>query len=179
MTKEIWKDIKGYKGHYQISNNGRVKSLYRIAKKHNGIKRQLKKKFIKCPVSSSGYRTLKLYKNGERKLFLLHRVLAIHFIKNKGNRPYINHINGIRTDNRIRNLEWVSGRENSLHHFKRYKRKSSYSYVYWVEKLKRYKASIRINGKDVCIGSFFKNDKTAYEAIKLFCRKNGIKNKYL
>lgn len=105
---EIWKDISGYEGLYQVSNKGRVKST---GGRHGGFSCDiiLKSHFQK------GYHKLRLYKDNTWHNFLVHRLIAIAFIPNPYNKPYINHINGNRSDNRIENLEWCTQKENIVH----------------------------------------------------------------
>ena len=99
--EEIWKDIIGYEGLYRVSNKGRVYS----------IRSNL---FLKVTRTKKGYSTISL-SYGKDKTFLLHRIIALAFIPNPENKPFINHINSIRDDNRIENLEWVTSRENNIH----------------------------------------------------------------
>lgn len=103
---EIWKDIKGYKGLYQISNLGNVKSLKR---------EKLKKDKIIKPYNTKGYLRIGLLKNKVRKGHFIHRLIAQEFIPNPENKPFINHINGITNDNNIKNLEWCTHQENVDH----------------------------------------------------------------
>lgn len=111
--KEIWKDVIGYEGLYQVSNKGRVKGLQRL--KWNGKTYCIIKEKIRKNVEFKGYRALILYKNAKQKRYLLHRIVAQAFIPNPKNKPQINHINGIKNDNRVSNLEWVSQLENNRH----------------------------------------------------------------
>ena len=99
-SAEIWADIPKYKGKYQVSTKGRVRSLLR------GKERVL------TPWLTTGYPTVSL---GRRNKQLVHRLVAEAFIPNPERRPQVNHKNGDRTDNRVNNLEWVSSRENILH----------------------------------------------------------------
>lgn len=109
--KEIWKDIKGYEGLYEISNLGNVKSLHKSLN-HNY------KPFILKNDDYGRYNTVRLYKDGISKVYAIHRLVAQAFIPNIENKPFINHINGNKKDNRVENIEWCTPRENNLHAFK-------------------------------------------------------------
>ena len=104
---EIWRDIKGYEGDYQISSNGRVKSL-----KFN-ISTQKYEHIMKPQPTWGGYLRVALRKDGKIRLFAVHRLVAEAFIPNLNNKPVVNHINGNRQDNKLENLEWVTHKENS------------------------------------------------------------------
>jgi hypothetical protein len=117
MEKEIFKDIKGYEGLYQISNLGRVKSFNKKIKHMSGY-RLIKEKFIKPHLGKNGYYAIDLKNNTKREKYTIHRLIAIHFILNLENKPQVNHINGIKTDNSIENLEWVTNLENAKHAYK-------------------------------------------------------------
>jgi len=113
MIKEIWRDIEGYKGIYQISNKGNVKSLNRIAK--NGKK--VKEKILKQSQDKDGYILFTLCRNGRQKTLKAHRLVAKTFISNINNKPCVNHLNGIKNDNIVSNLEWVTVSENTQHSY--------------------------------------------------------------
>lgn len=101
---EIWKDITGYEGLYQVSNLGRVKSTQYF---HGTNERILK------PISThNGYFRVHLRKDGKLKTFKIHRLVAEAFIPNPDNLPQINHKDEDKTNNRVDNLEWCSARYN-------------------------------------------------------------------
>lgn len=104
--QEIWKDIKGYEGYYQISNLGKVKSL----KFNHSNKNKLLN-----PFDNEGYTRVKLYINKQGKRFLVHRLVAETFIPNPENKPFVNHIDGNKSNNCVANLEWVTASENTIH----------------------------------------------------------------
>jgi hypothetical protein len=112
---EIFKDIKNYEGYYQVSNFGRVKALQRIVNNHSGFKKELKEKFLNKNISKNGYYVVSLQVNCFKKTFKLHRLIAEAFIHKIPNKNFVNHINGIKTDNRIENLEWCTISENNIH----------------------------------------------------------------
>lgn len=109
MNTEIWKDIKGFEGYYQISSLGRVRSLDRWGK---GIKKFYEGKIIAQSKHPTGYMIVSLCKDAKAKTVFMHRLIAEAFIPNPDNKPEVNHINTIRDDNRIENLEWCTRQEN-------------------------------------------------------------------
>ena len=113
MVKEIWKDIEDYEGYYEVSNMGRVRSLDRIVRKNNGAK--LSKGVVLKGDIARGYVRVMLHKEGVIKRFLIHRLVAKAFIPNPENKPQINHINRIKNDNIVENLEWCTQKENMQH----------------------------------------------------------------
>lgn len=110
LSNEIWKDIAGYEGLYQISNLGRVKSLPKIKGRAMTETRVLKNQ-----IGGTGYWAIVLSKNGKKKQHRIHRLIATAFIKNNDNKPFINHIDGNKLNCSIENLEWCTARENTMH----------------------------------------------------------------
>lgn len=115
--EELWKDINGFEGYYQISNLGRVKSLGRfIYNSKTGEKRGFKKEKIKVPkVTSDGYFSVTLSVDGKSKTISVHRLVALHFISNPFGYKEVNHIDTNRQNNRIDNLEWCTHQHNVAH----------------------------------------------------------------
>lgn len=117
--EEIWKDIKGYEGLYQISNLGRIKSLPRKYKN-----RAIKKEFIKSmSITPKGYLRVGLSKNNIIAYYSPHRLVAEAFIPNYNNKPCVNHKDCNPSNNVVENLEWCTYKENNsykLHNAKKY-----------------------------------------------------------
>jgi hypothetical protein len=105
--EEVWKDVKDFEGLYQVSNLGNVKRL--VSK---GV---LNERAIGRILDRDGYLRRTLCKNSLCKQITEHRLVATAFIENHQNKATINHINGIKTDNRVENLEWNTNLENSQH----------------------------------------------------------------
>lgn len=110
LPYEIWRDISGYEGLYQISNLGRVKSFNRYIVKNNGVKELRKGRILKSVLLSTGYFCVTLCKDNYHKIYSIHRLIAETFIPNPDNLPQVDHINTIRNDNRIENLRWVDSK---------------------------------------------------------------------
>ena len=98
--QEIWKDIVGYEGLYQVSNIGRVKSIKRD-------------KILKEQLNERGYLRVSLSKNGKHKTWRVHRLVMITFIGYVEGKDQVNHIDGDKTNNRLDNLEYVTPKENT------------------------------------------------------------------
>lgn len=117
--KEIWKDIKGYEGLYQISNLGNVKSLEKIINDKKNRKYIKKERIMKPMINNSGYYELILKKEGKSKHYRVHRLVADAFIKNPKNFPIINHKDHNKLNNKFDNLEWCTQKYNVNYDFDR------------------------------------------------------------
>jgi hypothetical protein len=162
MQKENWKDIPNFKGVYKISSFGRVKSF-----KLN------KERILKPGICSSGYCIVVLSLDLKRKSFRIHQLVAMAFLNHTPdgtNKLVIDHINNLKSDNKLSNLQIISNRDNCI---KKTKGKSKYRGVQWCETHKKWKSQIRYKNKRLSLGSF-KNETEASEAYEL--KKTQIEN---
>jgi hypothetical protein len=149
---EFWKDVKGYEGRYLISSTGKVKSII-------GNKEIILKQFL----SGIGYNAVNLCKDGKRKKITIHQLVAITFLGHKicGHKLVVDHINDIKTDNRVENLQIITQRENSCKTQGKYS--SKYKGVNFYKKTNKWLAHISINGTVKHLG-YFKNEHDAHLA---------------
>lgn len=115
-VNEIWKDVVGYEGLYQVSNLGNVKSIDRFVNHMYGsIKR---KSILIKPVEVKGYKQVRLSANNKTRAFLLHRIVADAFVNGKSlENKWVNHIDGNKFNNTPSNLEWCTNSHNLKHAF--------------------------------------------------------------
>mgnify|MGYP003653408726 CR=1 FL=1 len=116
---EVWKEIKDYEGYYEISNLGRVNSLSRKVSYNNKITRERlfrkTNEFILKKQHTRGYAFVSLCKDGTCKQMRVCRLVAINFISNPENKSDVNHIDGVKTNDNLINLEWNTRSENMKH----------------------------------------------------------------
>ena len=172
--KEIWKDVKGYEGIYQVSNLGRVRSLDRMA----GRNRLYKGRVIMERTHNTGYKFVRLCRNNKFEQPSIHRLVAEAFIPNPNNKPTVNHIDENKGNNIVTNLEWATYKENCNHgtrniraHINRDEKKVG-------EKVRQTRKKLgmchKINQYDL-EGNFLKQYECAYDAcVVLNCKASGI-----
>lgn len=146
----VFKDISGYEGLYQISNFGDVKSFH----KFNSQKRK-NNEFVSLKKASNGYLFVCLYKDKKYKHFLVHRLVAQHFVEGYDDSLYVDHIDMNKENNSSSNLRWVTSRQNSTYCREKYNESTKKPIgVYFDKNCNRYKSSVRVKGKNIHIGYF-------------------------
>ena len=178
LEGEIWVPVPD-SSQYMVSNLGRIKRLpYNYVDKRGGIY-IMPEKLLKQTLAIRGYYVVngKLIWPERRGAVYVHRILAMAFIPNPENKPHVNHINGIKSDNSLGNLEWVSHSENMMHSRLKRPKSSKYPGVVYEKANRNWKACMSINGKSKHIG-VFQTEEEAYEAYKQFCKEHNIQNKY-
>jgi len=150
-----WKPVIGYEGLYEVSSNGDIRSLDReINHWRGGIRISKGKILSKASFDKNGYKVVSLCKELEKKTVKVHRIVAKCFIENKFNKTTVNHINGIKSDNSVNNLEWNTMRENCLHRSLSFKKTSKYGNIYFNKNQNKWVASMWIENKTKHIGIF-------------------------
>jgi hypothetical protein len=160
--KEIWKDIPGYEGRYQASNQGRIKSLV----SNIIMKQQLGKR---------GYYCVDLSLNGKRKNYTVHKLVAMCFLSHEPDGTMnlvIDHINNDKLDNRIHNLQLISNRDNLIKSIDKEKTYSKYTGVTWDKQSQKWKSNIRINSKSYHLG-LFEIEEDAHKAFQQKIKEMG------
>ena len=164
---EIWKWIKmisngveyDYTDMYRIYIDGRVESV-----KRKGVKQR----FLKERTDKKGYKHVDLSKDGKRKTYIIHRLIACHFIENPHNFPMIDHINEVKDDNSIENLRWCSSSTNNRNCTQKRKKSDLPRGVHLIASGK-YVAQININGKKKHLGCYETKEEASivYEEARL------------
>lgn len=112
-----WRDIKGFEGFYQASDEGQIGSVARDFMRSNGRKNHVTSRILKACLNDDGYLKCALPTNGKLKSYRVHRLVALAFLGDP-NDLEVNHKDGNKTNNKISNLEYVTHRENVIHSFR-------------------------------------------------------------
>lgn len=112
---EVWKDVKGFRGLYKISNFGNVSSCERVVKRNNHSDMTISKKQLKLMINISGYSYVTPRKDSIKYTLRVHRLVALHFIKRVKGKSHVNHKDGNKLNNHYANLEWCTQSENNKH----------------------------------------------------------------
>jgi hypothetical protein len=172
--EEIWKDIIGYEGKYQVSNKGEVKSLSRIVDRGNLPNRIQKERTMKKSVNIAGYYVVNLTKDAKQKVHTVHSLVALCFIGDREGKD-TNHIDSNKLNNCLHNLEYVSRRENTCHGKSR---KHSFPGISFITKTKKWRANPVFNGVVKELGRFEKQEE-AIKQVMDFYKQHNISNKYI
>lgn len=158
ISSEEWRDIPGYEGLYQVSNLGRVKSLYRY-------KKQLKPK-----ISNAGYERVNLFKNKQGKWHSVHRLVAMTFVENPMNKPEVNHKDECKINNKASNLEWVTRKENNIFGSRIYRQRKHTDY-----KNRKRNNQKQIENCSIPIAQYSIDGKLIryWKSASEYCRENG------
>jgi len=154
--EEIWKDIEGYEGYYQISNFGRVRSLDREVVSKNGNLKKLKGSIKKIQIDNQGYYHACLYKNSKSKTYKIHSLVAMAFLNHipNGYVKIIDHIDGNKLNNNLSNLQIITQRQNKIKSINKKQTTSKYIGVWWCKLNKKWISHIKINNKPVYLGRY-------------------------
>ena len=165
MEEEIWKNVVGYEGLYEVSNLGNVKVLERLVLVKNGFYRKAFERILKPGMSKNGYFTYSLTKDFNSKTFYAHILVSVAFLNHRtsGFSLVVNHINGVKKDNRLLNLEIVTNRQNTTYCFHNRKKKCSSRYmgVCFDKSRNKWISHIQINGKSKFLGRFLTEKEAA------------------
>lgn len=151
---ELFEGIK-----IKVSSDGRIFTLDHKSIRKNGRIDNRKGKELKQAIDRYGYKKVTLSRNGKRKTYLVHRLVAMAFIPNTESKPTVNHKNGIKTDNRIENLEWATWKEQKIHSMKN---------KLCIENTKALKESNKKKARPVIFKGIY------YPSINKACRETGL-----
>ncbi len=163
---EIWKDIKGYDGNYQVSNYGKVRSLEHYVKHYSGGLRLMKGRILKLQVNKYGYYNIRITYKGIKKTHKLHILVWEHFGDKSRDGFQVDHIKEKdKLNNRIDNLQLLTNRQNGVKSIDKTKTTSKYVGVRWHKSSQKWISQIQIKGKSKYLGSF-NNEYDAYLSYK-------------
>ena len=170
---EVWVDIDGYKGMYQVSDLGRVKSLKRIIDRSHGKKLTVEERILKPYVMRLGYIQYKLSKNGNPKSYQAHSLVAIAFLNHKpnGHSLVVDHIDNNPSNNKLNNLQVITQRENCSKD-----KKGKYVGVFLDKKANKWYAQIYIKPKKIHLG-YFNTDIEAHNSYQNKLKEINNKNR--
>jgi hypothetical protein len=114
ISQLIWYSIPNYEGYYEINKVGQIRGIDRLVVTNKGL-RNISSRYLKTRINNDGYIDVRLSKDGKTTTTFIHKLIAETFIPNPYKKKEVNHINGIKTDNRLENLEWVTHKENMIH----------------------------------------------------------------
>ena len=156
--QEVWKDIPGYEGLYQVSNLGRVYALPKEWIGNKGCKNSHNGKYLSINYSSKGYSRVLLCSKGINKTREIHQLVAEAFLSHKpcGYKLVVDHIDNDKSNNNLDNLQLISQRENTSKNSSKsiLHKTSKYVGVHFDKSRNKYAASIQINGRSIFIGRF-------------------------
>lgn len=110
--EERWKPVVGFEGYYEVSSIGRVRSVGRDITRSDGVVRHYEPRLMSLHLNTDGYSQVKLSSNHVSRYYSVHRLVAMAFIANPENLPEVNHIDAVRTNNTVENLEWCTHGDN-------------------------------------------------------------------
>lgn len=166
VQQEMWKDVTGFEGYYQISNLGRVKSVTRTIIRRDGVKVNYKERILKKYTNPKGYELVDLRKDSNRDTRTVHRLVAETFLGK--NDLQVNHKDGVKINNKLCNLEYVSNRLNINHRSLYIKNKKRFG-VHFHKHSNKWKVEIGFEGRYIYLGVYSCKE----EAYKVY------KNKYI
>ena len=154
MSKEVFKDVIGYEGFYQVSSNGRVKSVQRIIVRKNGALLPVKERILKQAIGKRGYELVVLQKNGNTRTKKIHQLVAESFLNHTpcGFKLVVDHIDNNPLNNNVSNLQIISHRDNVVKGTKR--GRSNYVGVRLHNATGKWASEIMLNGVNKWIGCF-------------------------
>lgn len=169
---EIWKDVVGYEGFYQVSNLGNVKSIERTSINAGSYSGYIntKTKYLKKIKNKYGYECVVLTKNRKRTSFSVHRLVAVAFLPQVENKNEVNHIDRNKSNNQLSNLEWCNRSENIRHYYDSINTSSKYTGVSYQKDRKKWISYVDVNGVRITLGRF-DTELIAYETRENFIKK--------